>query len=123
MQTTPLIVHKVHDDSNSNGVDAGDGFSDLQIDAIAMALAGLRAEIRDETQAAIDAAVAKLRDENDMRETVFELKGKVDALVNLIGGNGNGNGVKLFEASETVRKVKVRRTEKPVNSNGALLRS
>jgi hypothetical protein len=113
----PAIVHKVHD--NSNDVGAGDGFSDLQIDAIATALAGLRAEIRDETQAAIDAAVAKLRDENDLTETVAELRGQVGVLLNLIGGNGNG--VKLFEASETVmqRKVKVqgapRRREKPVN--------
>ena len=68
MPATPLIVHKVHD--NSDGVDGGDGFSDLQIDAIAMALAGLRAEIRDETQAAIATAVAELRDENDLTETV-----------------------------------------------------
>ena len=79
----------------------------------------MRAEIRDETQAAIDAAVAKLRDENDLTEAVAQLRGQVGVLLNLIGGNGNG--VKLFEASETVmqRKVKVqgapRRREKPVN--------
>jgi hypothetical protein len=119
MPATPLIVHKVHD--NSDGVAGGDGFSDLQIDAIAMALAGLRAEIRDETQAAIATAVAELRDEKDLTETVAELRGQVGVLLNLIGGNSNGNGVKLFEASETVmqRKVKVqgapRRREKPVN--------
>jgi hypothetical protein len=104
MTPTPLIVHKVHD--NSNGVDAGDGFSELQIDSIAAALAGLRAEIRDETQAAIDAAIARLRNEADMTEAVAELRGQVNALLNLLGGNDNNN-LKLFEASETVRKVKL----------------
>ena len=122
----PAIVHKVHD--NSNSVDAGDGFSDLQVDSIAAALAGLRAEIRDETQAAIDAAVAKLRDENDLIETVAQLRGQVSVLLNLIGGNGNGND-KLLEASEIVRKLTVqsaprRRTRqaRAVNQDSSLVR-
>jgi hypothetical protein len=126
MPTTPLIVHKVHD--NSNSVDAGDGFSDLQVDAIATAMAGLRAEIRDETQAAIDAAVAKLRDENDLTEAVAQLHGQVSVLLNLIGGNSNGNGNnKLLEASsEIVRKRTVQsaprrrmRQAKAVDQNGS----
>jgi hypothetical protein len=68
--------------------------------------------------------VAELRDEKDLTETVAELRGQVGVLLNLIGGNSNGNGntpPRLFEASETVmqRRVKVqsapRRREKPVN--------
>jgi hypothetical protein len=128
MPTTPLIVHKVHD--NSNSVDAGDGFSDLQVDAIATAMAGLRAEIRDETQAAIATAMAQLRDENDLTEAVAQLRGQVSVLLNLIGGNSNGNGNgnnKLLEASsEIVRKRKVQsaprrrmRQAKAVDQNGS----
>ena len=49
-----------------------------------MALAGLRAEIRDETQAAIATAVAELRDEKDLTETVAELRGQVGVLLNLL---------------------------------------
>lgn len=127
MPATPLIVHKVHD--NSNGVDAADGFSDLQLDSIAAALAGLRAEMRAEMQAAIAAAVAELRDENDLSETVAELRGQVRVLLNLVGGNSNDNNLKLFEASETVRKLKVQsaprrrmRQEKRVNQDGSLVR-
>jgi hypothetical protein len=126
MPATPLIVHKVHD--NSNGVDAGDGFSDLQVDAIATAMAGLRAEIRDETQAAIATAMAQLRDENDLTEAVAQLRGQVSVLLNLIGGNSNGNGNnKLLEASsEIVRKRTVQsaprrrmRQAKAVDQNGS----
>ena len=129
MPATPLIVHKVHD--NNDGVAGGDGFSDLQIDAIAMALAGLRAEIRDETQAAIATAVAKLRDENDLTEAVAQLRGQVSVLLNLIGGNGNGNSnnPKLLDASgEIVRKLTVqsaprrRRQAKAADQNGSLVR-
>ncbi len=129
MPATPLIVHKVHDNSNSNAVNAGDGFSDLQLDAIAAALAGLRDDIRAEMQAAIATAVAQLRDENDLTETVAQLRGQVSVLLNLIGGNGNDNNLKLFEASETVRKLTVQgpskrrmRQAKVMNQNGSPVR-
>ena len=127
MSATPLIVHKVHD--NGNGVDAGDGFSDLQVDFIAAAMAGLRAEIMDETEAAIARAVAQLRDENDLTAAVAELRGQVSVLLNLMGGNGNGNGNnQKLEASEIVRKLTVqsaprrRRQAKVMNQNGPLAR-
>ena len=126
MSVTPLI-HKTHD--NNNGVDAGDGFSDWQVEAICLALARWRAEIRDETEAAIAEAIAKLHAETDLTERIAELRGQVGVLLNLRGGNGgnDNNNLKLFEASETVRKVKLqnapKRTRQPKVVNQAPTRS
>jgi hypothetical protein len=78
--------------------------SDEALDVIAAALAETRAELRDEIQAAIDKAVTELRGEQGIHEAIAELRGQLAAVMNLVG---NGNGVKLFEAEQTVRKLKV----------------
>ena len=116
------VVHKLHD--NNNRLDTGDGFSDFQVDTIAKVIAELRAEWLADIQAAITAAVAELRDENDQAETVAELRGQVSVLLNLIGGNSNNP--KLLDASgEIVRKLTVQtprrrmRQAKTVNQNGS----
>jgi hypothetical protein len=55
-------------------------------------------------QAAIDKAITKLRGKQDLHQAIAELRGQLAAVMNLVG---NGNGVKLFEAEQTVRKLKV----------------
>ena len=77
-------------------------FNDELLDAIAEVLAEMRAELRDEWQAAIDKAVTELRREKDLHEAIAELRGQLAELMNLFG-----NGTKLFEAEQTVRKLKV----------------
>ena len=39
-----------------------------------------------------------------MHEAIAELRGQLAALMNLVG---NGNGVKMFEAEQTTRRLKV----------------
>ena len=106
----PHIVHKIKD-NNSDGTDVlpvdndqGPVFDDELLDAIAEVLADTRIELRDEWQAAIEKAVAELRGEKDLHEAIAELRGQLAAVMNLFS---NGNGVKLFEAEQTVRKLKV----------------
>jgi len=106
----PHIVHKIKD-NNSDDVDVlpDDNdqwpvFSDEQLDVIAAALAEICADLRDEWQAAIDKAVTELRGERDLHEAIAELRGQLAAVMNLFG---NGNDVKLFEAEQTIRKLKV----------------
>ena len=106
----PHIVRKTRE-SNSDGTDVlpGDNdqwpmFSDEQLDVIAAALAETRVELRDEWRAAIDKAITELRGERDLHEAIAELRGQLAAVMNLVG---NGNGPKLFEAEQTVRKLKV----------------
>ena len=77
--------------------------SDELLDVIAAALAETRAELRDEWQAAIAKAVTELRGEKDLHEAIAELRGQLAAVMNLLGNNGP----KLFEAEQTVRKLKV----------------
>jgi hypothetical protein len=113
MPVTPLLIHKIHD--NNNGVDAGDGFSDLQSDIIAKVIVELRAEWRADIQAAIAAAVAELHNEADMTEAVAELRGQVSVLVSLVGNSdSNGSGqnrsrkAKSVQTSEqTIRRLTV----------------
>jgi hypothetical protein len=109
MSAMPAIVHKIHDNSNALDTGRGDGFSELQLESIAEALAGVRLDMRAEMEAAIAKAVAALRDETDVTETVAELRGQVRVLLNLAGANGNGSNMKLFEATEkqVVRKMKI----------------
>lgn len=104
----PHIVHKI-EDNDSNDVDAlptdndqWPAFSDELLDAIAAVLAETRAELRDEWRAAIDKAITELRGEKDLHEAIAELRGQLAAVMNLFG-----NGPKLFEAEQTVRKLKV----------------
>jgi hypothetical protein len=105
----PHIVYKTRE-SNSGDTDVlpSDNdqpvFGDDQLDVMAAVLAALRAELRDEWQAAIDKAVSELRAEKDLHEAIAELRGQLAALMNLVG---NGNGVKLFEAEQTIRQLKV----------------
>ena len=104
----PVVIHKEYtgeqptllDDTNGNGEQPL--FSDEQIDTIAQALAELRADLCDEWQAAIDKAITELRGEKDLHEAIAELRGQLAAVMNLFG-----NGPKLFEAEQTVRKLKV----------------
>jgi hypothetical protein len=97
----PAIVRKVHDDARVMPQrqldDAVDG------DALApdqMALADAIFQIRQETQSMIDNAVASLR------ERIATLEGQLNMLMSMIG-NGNSSN-KEFEASEVVRKLRVR---------------
>jgi hypothetical protein len=95
----PAIVHKTRD--NANVFDVPDNgspppFDDLQIDIVATVIA----EIRAETQDAIDAAVAPLQ------QRVAVLEGQVSMLVALLGADANNRSV---ESSEVVRKIKVSR--------------
>ena len=106
----PHIVYKTRE-SNSNGTDVlpSDNdqwpvFNDEQLDVIAAALAETRVELRAEWHAAIDKAVTELRGEKGLHEAIAELRGQLAALMNLVG---NGNGVKLFEAEQTTRRLKV----------------
>ena len=100
----PHIVYKTRE--NNTDVlpvdnDQGPVFDDELLDVIAEVLADTRAELREEWQAAIDKAVTELRGEKDLHEAIAELRGQLAALMNLFG-----NG-KLFEAEQTVRKLKV----------------
>jgi hypothetical protein len=104
----PGIVYKVKE-NNSNSADVLPGddnqwpFSDEQMDTIAALIAMVRAEWRDEIQASIDKAITELRGEQALHEAIAELRGQLAAVMNLVG---NGNGVKLFEAEQTVRKLR-----------------
>src|SRR5271169_155666 len=99
----PHIVYKTRE-SDSDGTDVlpGDIFSDEQLDIIAAVLAETRAELRADWQAAIDNAVNQLRGEKDLHEAIAELRGQLAAVMNLFG-----TGPRLFEAEQTVRKLKV----------------
>ena len=85
----PVVIHKEYtgkqptllDDTNGNGEQPL--FSDEQIDTIAQALAELRADLRDEWQAAIDKAITELRGEKDLHEAIAELRGQLAAVMNL----------------------------------------
>jgi hypothetical protein len=105
----PHIVYKTRD-NNSDNTDVLPGdhdqpvFSDEQLDVMAAVLAELRAELRDEWQAAIDKVVSELRAEKDLHEAIAELRGQLAAVMNLVG---NGNGGKLFETEQTIRQLKV----------------
>jgi hypothetical protein len=105
----PHIVYKTRE-NNSVGTDVlpGDNdqsaFNDELLDAIAAALADTRAELRDEIRAAIDKAITELRGERDLHEAVAHLRGQLLAVMTLVE---NGNGPKLFEAEQTVRKLRV----------------
>ena len=104
----PRIVYKTRENNNDdNDVlpvdnDQGPVFDDELLDAIAEVLADTRAELREEWQAAIDKAVTELRGEKDLHEAIAELRGQLAALMNLFS-----NGPKLFEAEQTVRKLRV----------------
>jgi hypothetical protein len=100
----PVVIHKEYTGKQPSLPDNGEQllFSDEQIDTIAQALAELRADLRDEWQAAIDKAITELRGEKDLHEAIAELRGQLAVVMNLFG-----NGPKLFEAEQTVRKLKV----------------
>ena len=104
----PHIVYKTREDNSDDtdvlpvDNDQGPVFDDELLDAIAAVLADTRAELRDEWQAAINKAITELRGEKDLHEAIAELRGQLAALMKLFG-----NGPKLFETEQTVRKLKV----------------
>jgi hypothetical protein len=104
----PRIVYKTRENNSDHtdllpvDNDQGPVVDDELLDAIAEVLADTRAELREEWQAAIDKAVTELRGEKDLHEAIAELRGQLAALMNLFG-----NGPKLFEAEQTVRKLRV----------------
>ena len=103
----PRIVYKTRE-NNSDDTDVlpsdndQSAFNDELLDAIAEVLADTRVELRDEWQAAINKAITELRGEKDLHEAIGELRGQLAAFMKLFG-----NGPKLFEAEQTVRKLKV----------------
>jgi hypothetical protein len=112
--TLPNIIHKEYtrqpaliDDTNGNGNDQLQLLTDDLIDALAQALAETRNELRVEFQAMVDTAMASLTEE------VAVLQAQMNIVLSLIANNNNSNGnssSKTIEASETVRKVRVRRS-------------
>lgn len=112
--TLPNIIHKEYtrqpaliDDTNGNGNDQLQLLTDDLIDALAQALAETRNELRVEFQAIVDTAMASLTEE------VAVLQAQMNIVLSLIANNNNSNGnssSKTIEASETVRKVRVRRS-------------
>jgi hypothetical protein len=103
----PAIVHKTRgffdNDDDTNGDDTINGdnqippFNDDQTEVLADVLAQIRLEFQD----TINDAIAPLR------ERVSILEGQVTTLLSLLGNNNGDNG-RMFEASETVRKLKMR---------------
>ena len=110
--TLPTIVHKEYTgkqpalDSNGNG-DEPPPFTDEQIDIVAAAMAELSSSLRTEFQDTRDATMAP------WTEAVAVLQAQMNIVLSLIANNNNSNGnssSKTIEASETVRKVRVRRS-------------
>jgi hypothetical protein len=110
MMSEGPIVYKVHagdlsDDSNdvSGSYDGNPPFTDEQIDIVALALAETRIELRNdllaETQVMIAAAMS------ETRERVATIEGQLSVLMTLLGGDSS----RSFEASETIRKLKLGR--------------
>jgi hypothetical protein len=100
------IIYKVHagDHSDDSGsYDDDPPFTDEQIDIVALALAEMRIELRNdlrtETQATIAGAMGEIR------ERVAMIEGQLSALMTLLGGDST----RSYEASETIRKLKVGR--------------
>ena len=94
----PPVVYKDRDNDTVLNVPdnaVAPPFDDLQIDIVATVIAELRAE----TQAAIDAAVAPLQ------QRIAMLEGQVQMLTTLLGGDAS----RSLEASEVVRKIRVSR--------------
>ena len=112
--TLPNIIHKEYtrqpaliDDTNGNGNDQLQLLTDDLIDALAQALAETRNELRVKFQAMVDTAMAPLNEE------VAVLQAQMNIVLSLIANNNNSNdnsSSKTIEASETVRKVRVRRS-------------
>jgi hypothetical protein len=114
--TLPNIIHKQYtrqpaliDDTNGNGNDHLQLLTDDLIDALAQALAETRNELRVELQAMVDTAMASLTEE------VAVLQAQMNIVLSLVANNNNNNSngnssSKTIEASETVRKVRVRRS-------------
>jgi hypothetical protein len=104
----PRIVYKMREDNGDGPLPSNNDqwpvLSDEALDVIAAALAETRADLRDEWQVAIDKAITELRGERDLHEVIAELRGQLAAVMNLVG---NGNGPKLFEAEQTIRKLRV----------------
>jgi hypothetical protein len=101
----PHIVYKTRENNSDDTnvlPDDNDQWRDELLDAIAEVLSETRAELRDEWQTEIRKAVTELRGEKDLHEAIAELRGQLAALMNLFG-----NGPKLFEAEQIVRKLKV----------------
>jgi hypothetical protein len=102
------IIYKTHnaldrDTGNGNngsliGYDDQPPFTDEQIDIVARAMAQSRDELRTEMQELADSLAA-------IRERVATIEGQLSVLMTLLGGDNKA--VKMVEASEVVRKLKV----------------
>jgi hypothetical protein len=97
------VVYKVHagnlSDDNSGSYDDNVPFTEEQIDIVAQALADTRIDLQTKTQAMIATATSEIR------ERVAMIEGHLSALMTLLGGDST----RSFEASETIRKLKVGR--------------
>ena len=94
----PEVVYKTHDNAvvrqrTISNADDVPPFADDQIDVLAEVLV----QLREELQTMVDAAVAPLR------EKIANLEGQISVLTALLGSDSG----KSFEASETVRKLRV----------------
>ena len=96
--TVPEIVYKTIEnarpsDNSTTNADDIPPFADDQIDVLAEVLV----QLREELQTMVDAAIAPLR------EKIANLEGQISVLTALLGSDSG----KSFEASETVRKLRV----------------
>jgi hypothetical protein len=115
-RSQPVIVHKEYTgrqpfDDNENG-DPLPMSSDEQIDVLAAVIVEMKNDLRAEFQNIVENAVGSLADQVAMMQAqVNVLQGQVSTLLSVIGNNTNSGTrsiVRSIEATETVRKRRVR---------------
>jgi hypothetical protein len=122
--TLSVIYKDFHGRQPSPGDDNGNGNQvpmssdeqiDALIDAVSQALAQTRNELRDEFASIVESAVGPLAEQVAvMQSQVNVMQGQVSVLMNMIGNStgitntGTRSIVRSVEATETVRKRRVR---------------
>lgn len=115
----PHIVHKEHFNKQlpfhtvaDNGEEQSPMSSEEQIDALAAVIVEIKNDLRAEFEDIVENAVGSLAEQVAAMQTqVNVLQGQVSTLLSMIGNNTNSGTrsiVRSVEATETVRKRKVR---------------